>query len=114
MNKLFIVVFILLSGCSYIPFQSECERLPKDLSYYGITKHFGRDPDFIDYRTREMSKDTIYRYIIYYWGTCDESTTLAYIYQRRFEINEHGMSVNTNNEVFVELVQTSIGALKSE
>ena len=113
-TALILIYWFSLAGCSYIPFTPECERLPKDLSYYGIVAHFGREPDFIDYRISHRANNKTYKYMIYYWGTCNGKTILAYIYERTFELNEYGMSVVTNSVPYVELAQTSIEVVKGE
>ena len=105
---------ILITSCRYVPFTSEpkCERFPDNLSYAGIKKHFVRKPDYIDYFKKTMSNDNVYRYIIYYWGTCNGETTLGYIFERKYTINEYGMSVNTGKSYNVELVQATIAEIR--
>ena len=114
------IYLLLITSCSFInqipvveKLIPDCERLPSDLSYEGIVSHFGRDPDFTAYKTIERSDTAFsYKYIIYYWVTCNETSALAYIFERRYEINEYGMSIRKGGKPSVELIQINSDKLR--
>ena len=58
----------MISGCSYIPFNDECERFPRDLSYNGAIRHFDRDADLYDYRYQFTPPVTKHDY--FFWYVC--------------------------------------------
>jgi len=98
----------LLAGCSYIPFMPDCERLPKDISYNGYILHFGRGADLTLYRSVKGADMRWRLYTDFYWDACGGETSQIIIMQRTHELNENGMWIVVNTEIYSSSVQMGV------
>ena len=104
----------LTLACSYIPFTPDCERLTKNLSYDGLVDYFDRGPDLVRYSSKIWDDSKISRFTTYYWETCGGVTSMAYVHDQLYTLNEHGMWVKSGRNNYISLVGRSVEEIRGE